>query len=287
MKLRIGLSILLLAAPPVMAADEASKRFSKESNQQQPQSLQPQGSTLEQRVVTLERRLGNLGLADVVLTLQRLQQEVQQLRGEIELQNHTVDALKKQQRDLYLDLDGRISRLQKAPAAVAPQPVAPMTSVEVPVVAPVAVEPPADIPVAVVTGPEVVADPALEEPAYQAAFNLLKQARYTEAVAAFNELLQAYPSGDYADNAQYWLGEASYVTRDFSQALANFNLLLQNYPESPKVRGALLKSGYIHYEQKAWQQARGVLEQLISRYPGSSEARLAETRLQRMTKEGY
>jgi tol-pal system protein YbgF len=224
-------------------------------------------------------------LADIVLSLQRLQQEVQQLRGEVELQNHTMDALKKQQRDLYIDLDGRISRLQKTPA------VAPVTAkpVEAPmVVAPVTVTT-NEVKRAVggVTAPQVAGDPALEESRYRAAFNLLKQARYAEAITAFNQFLLSYSSGDYADNAQYWLGEVSYVTRDFDQALASFDQLLQNYPDSPKVRGALLKSGYIHYEQKAWQPARTVLEQLISRYPGSSEARLAETRLQRMSKEGY
>jgi len=282
MKLRTGLSILLLAAAPAMAADEPSKRFSPVAKQQ-PQS----GPSLEQRINLLERRLENQGLADIVLSLQRLQQEVQQLRGEVELQNHTMDALKKQQRDLYIDLDGRISRLQKAPAVGAPV-------VVMPVAAPIAVVPVTAAPavvtktaVAAAIEPQVAADPALEESRYQAAFNLLKQARYAEAIAAFNQFLQSYPSGDYADNAQYWLGEASYVTRDFPQALASFDQLLQNYPDSPKVRGALLKSGYIHYEQKAWQPARTVLEQLISHYPASSEARLAETRLQRMSKEGY
>ncbi len=279
MKLPIGLSILLLASTPAMAADEPSKRFSPVAKQQL------QGSTLEQRITLLERRLENQGLADIVLTLQRLQQEVQQLRGEVELQNHTMDALKKQQRDLYIDLDGRISRLQKTPAAGVPVAVKP---VEAPVVVAPATVTTTEVKEAVGTlTPQVAGDPALEESRYQTAFNLLKQAHYAEATTAFNQFLLSYPSGDYADNAQYWLGEVSYVTRDFAQALAHFDQLLQNYPDSPKVRGALLKSGYIHYEQKAWQSARTVLEQLISRYPGSSEARLAETRLQRMSKEGY
>ncbi len=282
MRLRTGLSILLLAATPAMAADEPSKRFSPVVAQQQP--LKPQKATLEQRISTLERRLENQGLADIVLSLQQLQQEVQQLRGEVELQNHTLDALKKQQRDLYLDLDGRISRLKKAP------PVAPgvVEAVNLPTVAsPTAASSSAEATTVATTEPQIAADPALEEPAYQAAFNLLKQAHYAEAISSFNRFLQSYPRGDYADNAQYWLGEASYVTRDFEQALAAFNQLIKQFPESPKVRGALLKSGYIYYEQKLWPQARKVLEQLIESYPGSSEARLAETRLQRMSGEGH
>lgn len=258
MKLRTGLSILLLIAGPVLAADKP------------PATKKPQALTPEQRISNLERMVRNQNMADIVLTLQRLQQEVQRLSGEVELQNHTIDTLKKQQRDLYLDLDGRISRMQKGASVVPP----PVVAAPTPVATAQSAEP-------------IVADPALEEQSYQAAFNLLKQGRYANAIVAFKTFLKSYPNGDYADNAQYWLGEASYVTRDFKQALADFDVVIQRYPDSTKVRGALLKSGYIHYEQKSWQQARRVLQQLIDSYPNSSDARLAEKRLQRMSKERH
>lgn len=72
--------------------------------------------TMEQRLERLERILRNQSLSDIILQLQQLQQEVQQLRGEVELQNHTMDALNKRQRDLYLDIDQRLSRMQPGPA---------------------------------------------------------------------------------------------------------------------------------------------------------------------------
>jgi TolA-binding protein len=75
--------------------------------------------TLEQRLERLERILRNQSLADIIVQLQQLQQEVQQLRGDVELQSHTLDALNKRQRDLYLDIDQRLSNLQAAPS-VAP-----------------------------------------------------------------------------------------------------------------------------------------------------------------------
>ena len=49
-----------------------------------------------------------LGLSDVVLRLQQLESEVRQLRGQVEVQKHAIDALKRRQRDLYMDLDSRL-----------------------------------------------------------------------------------------------------------------------------------------------------------------------------------
>ncbi|MBA1331287.1 hypothetical protein QQ73_09025, partial [Candidatus Endoriftia persephone str. Guaymas] len=54
---------------------------------------------------------------------QQLQQEIQQMRGEMELQKHAMDALNKRQRDLYLDIDQRLSRMQTLPAPPASQPL--------------------------------------------------------------------------------------------------------------------------------------------------------------------
>jgi tol-pal system protein YbgF len=129
-------------------------------------------------------------------------------------------------------------------------------------------------------------DPEKESEAYQAAFNLLQQGRYPESIQAFKEFLVEFSGGDYEDNAQYWLGEASYVSRDYTTALSEFTKVIEGYPDSSKVAGALLKSGYIHYEQRAWDQARTLFERVKQQYPGTAEARLADKRLERMNKEG-
>jgi tol-pal system protein YbgF len=117
---------------------------------------------------------------------------------------------------------------------------------------------------------------AKEEHAYQKAFELLNQRRYDEARTAFLKFLQSYPTSVYSDNAQYWLGEASYVTRDFDRALVEFEKVLSNYPSSPKVAGAMLKIGFIQFDQRQLGQARATLDTLVSRYPDSSAARLAQ-----------
>jgi tol-pal system protein YbgF len=131
------------------------------------------------------------------------------------------------------------------------------------------------------------AGPAGEKDAYRTAFDLLKQRRYDEAIRAFEGLLARYPDGEYADNARYWLGETNYVKRDYNAALTQFQRVLANYPLSPKVPSAMLKIGYIHYDQSDWQRARTTLQDVAKKYPDSTEARLAESRLDRMTREGH
>ena len=67
------------------------------------------------KIELLERKVS--AMSDLVLQVDALQREVQQLRGEIEVQNHAMDALKKRQRDLYLDVDQRLNQLSHGSAA--------------------------------------------------------------------------------------------------------------------------------------------------------------------------
>ncbi len=244
------------------------------------------GASLDQRVQRLERMLQNQSMADLVLQIQQLQREVQQLRGDVEMQKHTMDEMSRRQRDLYLDIDQRLSRVSgpSAPAALAAPVAAPAPT-------PAATAPDAGGPSSVATAPTVTPvtppDPKKEEFAYQEAFNLLKQGRYPESITAFGSFLRQYPGGTYEDNAQYWLAEASYVNRDFDTALNEFSKVRERYPQSPKVPGALLKMGYIYYEKQNWSEAKGILKDLQMNYPDTTEARLADKRLQRISKEGH
>ena len=87
---------------------------------------------------------------------------------------------------------------------------------------------------------------------YQAAFDLLKDGKYPEAISGFKQFLTTFPNSALADNAQYWLGEAHYVTKQYPDALRAFRTVLEKYPDSRKMPDALLKIGYCNYELKNW-----------------------------------
>jgi len=240
---------------------------------------QGRGVPLEQRVDRLERLMGSTALMELLEGVQGLQSEVRELRGQLEQQNHSVEQLKQRQRELYLDLDRRLraieatggsptvaSRAQVPQSAVAPAPSGAASPLTTPPPSPAALE--------------------KEQAAYQRAFNLLKEGRYEQATNAFTAFLEAFPNGQYADNAQYWLGEAYYVTRQFEPALKKFELLVDKYPSSAKLAHAQLKIGYIYDELGESAKAREILSALSAQHPKTTAARLARERLQQMKAKG-
>jgi tol-pal system protein YbgF len=218
-------------------------------------------------------------------SVQALQTEVQALRNQVEVQQHEIDNLRQRQRELYDDLDRRLRERERltAPAGAASAPAdayGGVTPSQAPSQAPTAAPAPMAPPVAAPSQPPAPADVA-EQEAYDAAFGLLKQSRYGEAIEAFKAFLQRYPDSTLAGNAQYWIAEAYYVTRDFGKALEEFQKVLSSHPGSQKEPDAMLKIGYTYYELGDRAAARAALEDVISRYPGSRFAITAENRLKR------
>lgn len=233
-------------------------------------SPQQRIAELESRVQRLENQVESGQLLELMQRVETLHTELRELRGDGEQRGHEVESLSRRQRELYLDLDRRLQNLEtggRAPAAAAPA------------------ESRAE--------PRQSAVERLERPSedgqrtrYESAFRLLQEGRYPAAIDAFQQFLADFPEGPYSDNAQYWLGEAYYVTRDYRSARAEFGKVVERHPDSQKIPDAKLKIGYVHYELQEWEDARRVLTEVAGMAPGSTIARLAEQRLQRMRQEG-
>jgi tol-pal system protein YbgF len=238
--------------------------------------------------------------ANLVIQVQELQDEVRTLRGQLEEQERELENLKRRQRDQYLDLDQRISDMRNSQpvAGVGPPRSGSSTGAQPTVIPPAEDSPEVRAPmesqsnVTAIGQPQVESQPAVssaaeEKDAYDQAFQALKELRYADAAEDFQAFLDAYPNSDYSDNAQYWLGESYYVTRNYDIALTAFQDLMDKFPQSPKVPDALLKVGYTHYELEQWDQARAALTQVQESYPDTTLARLAESRLRSMRMEGH
>ena len=115
--------------------------------------------------------------------------------------------------------------------------------------------------------------------AYRAAVELVRSGSYVEGISSLRGFLRAHPRHDYADNAQYWLGEAYYAQKDYPHALAEFRTVIETYPRGNKVPDALLKVGYCYQALGQAEKARAVLEQVVNLYPKTEPAVLAERRL--------
>jgi tol-pal system protein YbgF len=210
-------------------------------------------------------------LYELLGRMEQLQTEVQQLRGTVEEQGYAITELKKRQNTIYSDLDQRLQALETGGAAMAQPSAAPQPEPPAQVQAPI----PAPAPVELGTAES-------EKQRYQQAYETLRNGHYSQAIAEFNRFLNDYPAGVYADNAQYWLGEAYKVNQEVSSARDAFNKVVTNYPKSPKVPDALLKLGYIEYDQNNMAKAREYFTRVTVSYPGSTAAHLAAKKLQQM-----
>lgn len=115
---------------------------------------------------------------------------------------------------------------------------------------------------------------------YRAAVELVKTGGKDEAVGALRTFLEKYPRHEYADNAQYWLGEAFYAHKDYQHALVEFRATIETYPRGNKVPDALLKVGYCYHALGQTEKAKAVLEQVVNLYPKTEPAVLASKRLE-------
>jgi tol-pal system protein YbgF len=221
---------------------------------------------LDTRLARIERVVANQSLLDLANQIEQLRTDVRGMHNDVDVLNHNLDAARKQQRDLYADLDQRLKALEQKAGTFVPSSVG------------------LSRPAGGASGQ--TADGA-DKASYQAAFDLLKDGHYDQAIAAFKDFATDYPGSTLLDNAQYWLGEAYYVNKAFPDALAAFQRVVQDYPSSRKVPDALLKVGFCDDELKQYAAARDALNQVLTQYPDSAAAPFAKERLAKMAAEQH
>lgn len=251
-------------------------------------ALAENGLSVEQRLGRLENLLQNQVLVEQTQQMEQIQQELTALRELVESQEHQLGLIKQRQRNLYQDMDRRLNDLEIKGGGSSTS--SGLSSGVAPAVSGASSVPPPGSATAAKDTPVVIAAPVAGDKngksAYTQAFNTLKEGKYQQAIMAFNSFQQTYPESVYGANAQYWLGEAYSVSRDYKTALGEFQKVVSQYPQSNKAEGAMLKIGYTYYEMQDWVSAKTALDAVINKYPGTTVTRKAKERLQRMKREG-
>lgn len=257
-------------------------------------AAQAQLKTLNEEMSRMGRLVDNRAMLDMIQQVDEMSEEVGLLRGEIEIQGNDINEIKKRQRELYLDIDRRLRDMESGATAAAPTGQASQPPVEstttgqqTPSVEPTTTQPATTTTQTTTPAPTPSVTQSEEKAAYQAAFDTLKEGRYKKAKTELKAFLDKFPNSSYAGNAQYWLGEAQYVTRNFEQGIVEFQKVIKNYPTSNKLPDAMLKLGYTYYELKQFPQSKAILQDLRDRFPQATAARLATKRIDRIRKEGH
>jgi len=215
-------------------------------------------SSSEQRITELERKFSTRTEAQhrQQEQLDVMQNEVNELRGAIEVQNYQLEKILERQRELYLEIDKRIEAVKAQPLTM---PEAAGSTVVANSEAPLS---------------------ANENEAYDKAVNLiLKDRLYDQAIPEFQTFLQNFPNSSYVPNAHYWLGQLLFNKQDWAGAGEQFQSLITHYPDSSKRADATLKLGITEMERANAARAKQLWEQVVADFPDSSSAKLAEKRL--------
>lgn len=189
--------------------------------------------------------------------LSALQQEVANLRGELEEQGRVVSQLKSRQNVSAHDVKKKAVAKEVKPTlkeSIRNSHLSGLT----------------------LKKNESAAD---EQGSYKSAFELVKNRQYDDARLALKDFLHHFPNGKFAPNAQYWLGELYLLERNYNMAFDAFNTIVRDFPDSQKKPSALYKLavtyGYLGQREKA----RTTFLTVTKDYPDTAVARLSQAKL--------
>ena len=217
-------------------------------------------SSLSEQLVSLERKLDarNRAQVNVQRQLDELQNEVNELRGITELHTYQLSQVLDRQRELYQELDRRVSEALKPANQTSATIIDPRDS----------------------AGKVNYSNNLTENEAYDRAVNMvLKDKRYDQAIPEFEAFNKRYPNSSYSANAHYWLGQLLFNKGELTKARQEFDVVVNDYPDSSKRSDAMLKLAMVEQKENNQNKAIAVYKKLIAEYPNSSAAKLAQPRL--------
>jgi tol-pal system protein YbgF len=227
--------------------------------------------SMEERLQRLEQMAESRGQlqADIMFQLNALQQELQQLRGQVEQHQFQLKQLQDRQRDLYRDIERRLSQLQSGTAVKGSNP---------------SLEQPSSTTTSnnSVSAPSTAASGSVDiHSEYQNIFAMVRDKQYDQAVVAYQKFLKTYPNSQYEANVHYWLGQIYYIRQQLDLALEEYRIVTSRFAESSRAADALFKQGKVLALQNKRDEAKAVFNQVIEKYDGTLE-QLARTELQKL-----
>lgn len=273
------LAAALCTALTLGAGGAQAGLFSDDDARRQIYDLREQLRILNERMAALEQTVqrlegANPAVLDLSAQMEALRGEVNDLRGRAEVQAHTLDEGRDRQKNLYLDLDTRLRRLESGQSASpAGSDGGPPAGGAQGGAVPGPYESPAE------SGPSAATPGGGENAAYSAALDRFRASDYRAAITAFERFLQQYPESSLAPSAQYWIGNAHFSLGQYRAAIGAQRALLANYPQSNKAPDALLNIATSQGELGDDAGARKTLKRLVADYPSSSAAQIARKRL--------
>ena len=246
------------AQAQLFGGDDQARRRIEEVRTETLLQLQQMEQRLGERMKALEATsIERRAILDLAGQLEALRADLAKQRGQIEVLIYQMEVAEKRQKDLYVDIDTRLRKLESAIEQLA----------------------------AVAARPPPEAGPSEEERrAYESALNQFKVGNYSAAIDLLGQLLVKYPNGKLAPNAQYWIGMGYSGRRDYRNAIGALQKVIQQWPLDPKAADAMLSIASAQEATGDVKSAQATLQEVLAKYPGSTAADQARLRLQQSVK---
>ncbi len=199
----------------------------------------------------------NTTLKDLQTAINKQQQDrgaqVDQISGQIQALNDTMDELKVRMAKLSKQLEDMQSAQQSLAASQAQQQQQAQAMAQAP-------------------PPDVLYNNALRD---------YNGGKADLAAQELNDYVKFYPNTDLAGNAHFYLAELQFRAGSFPKAIEEYDLVLQNFPGGNKAAASQLKKGFALLELGKEEEGTQELRHVIQRYPKTNEATQARERLRR------
>ena len=215
--------------------------------------LKKSQAAMEKRIAAIEAVVQSGGLADMSNQIDALKQEVANLKGDLEVAQHNLEATQTRQKDLYVDTDTRLRKLEGGA-----------------------------VPIANSSAPANAVQPVAEEKdvkAFADANTLSQSAKHKEAFAAFDAFLKEYPNSKLAADALYGMGYSQFALKNYKSAIATQQKVIDLHPDSPKVPDAMYNMANSQIQLGQVSSAKKTLRDLVSKYPDAGVTPSAQKRL--------
>jgi tol-pal system protein YbgF len=195
--------------------------------------------------------------ADIGVQLQKVIEDMAELRGMVETYQHRIDELDAGLKKLSEDTDKRLTELQGQEAVRAAE---------------------------AKKKAEALQKPTEPKPFLALADEKLKAKDLPLARGLYGEFLKKWPKEPQVAAAHFGLGETYFQEEKWREALFEYGKVMQEYPKSTVAPDAYLRASESFRKLNMGSESRLALEELVKSYPKSEAAKEAKTKLAELDK---
>lgn len=256
------LSLPSPAQAALFGDDEARKKIADLQQQVQVQNQETQAALTELKKSQQALEARSQGMLDLMSQIDRLNQEISRLKGELEVVNHNIENTQQRQRDLYADTDGRLRKLEAGAVSASAQNAQDNHHDDG----------------AAAAQPAANGDnPETQD--MEAAKALAASGKFRDAFDAYNKFLQTYPGSAQAPDALLGLGSAQFSLKNYKASINTQQKLIAQYPQSDKVPDAMFSIANSQIQLSEVDGAKKTLRSMLEKFPSHELAPSAKRRL--------